>query len=93
MSIDDFCRCTPSEFAAIFEQWRLAAERSSRLSWEQARMICWAAVSPYAKKSLRPSDVMAFPWDDEKRADAPVDISKEEILERFEAAKLAYGFE
>lgn len=94
MRIDDFCQCTPAEFAIIFEQWQLIDERTNRQSWEQTRMICWSALRPYNNK-LKPSDVMAFPWEvvqEAKPESKPrQQLSNGEIQKRFEEAKRRYG--
>lgn len=66
MSLLDFDRCTPPEFEKIFEKWHEAQELAVRTSWEQTRQLAVCILQPYAKKTLRPRDVMEFAWDQEK---------------------------
>jgi len=63
MSMDDFDRCTPSEFSIIAEQWRRERDTDYRAGWEQARFIATCALQPYSRKALKPADVAQFPWE------------------------------
>lgn len=90
MSMEDFCRCTPSEFKATFDVWNRQEEQRERGHWERVRMSCLCSLQPYSKKRLSATDIMEFPW--EKRSETPKEtLSKEEELARYEAAKRAYG--
>ena len=64
MSMDDFCRCTPSEFRAVYGGWRDMAEGLRREAWERTRMECLCSLQPYSKKRLAAEDIMRFAWDD-----------------------------
>lgn len=90
MSMDDFCRCTPSEFAQVWSAWN-GMERGA---WERMRMECIASLQPYSRKTLRPADVMPLPWDvdkeDEKRNEDE-ELTREELLSRMEEVKKRYG--
>ena len=47
MSLDDFERCTPSEFYAAWKQWHEQMERMERSSWERTRTLALVYVQPY----------------------------------------------
>lgn len=63
MRLEDFCRCTPSQFGEIHSAWLKEREYESRRGWEQARFLAMAAVQPYSKKALKLSDIAVFPWE------------------------------
>lgn len=94
MSMDDFCRCVPSSFYAAYEAWRELNERREQAQWERMRMQCLCSLQPYSKNTLKPGDVMRFPWEEEKPADAAQtgreELSHEELMARYreEKAKL-----
>ena len=64
--MQDFERCTPSEFKATFDAWNGGRERLERGEWERVRMSCLCSLQPYSKKKLRPTDIMEFPWEKEE---------------------------
>lgn len=59
-----------------------------RSAWERMRMLATICVQPYSKKRLKATELMRFPWDEEKKhtqaAEKDVEISKDEALRRFE---------
>lgn len=93
MGIEDFERCTPSEFAAIAGQWRREREAEERGAWERARLTCLCILQPYSRRALRARDVMEFPWDAEGEAEASPgrELSRAEVMERYRRAKAAAG--
>ena len=97
MSLQDFDLCTPLEFEKIFEKWRLRSEAAVRRSWEQTRQLAAIILQPYAQKTLQPSDVMTFEWDEEPSADASVAGTKKTAEDRaaekrhYEEVKKARG--
>ena len=52
MSLDDFERCTPSEFYAAWKQWHEQMERMERSSWERTRTLALVYAQPYSKHAL-----------------------------------------
>ena len=99
MGLDDFCRCTPSEFRAA---WTAHAEREERLErdgWERVRMLAICSLQPYSQKRLEPADVMPLPWDKGKdgktapgaRNAADAAMTREELVARYEEAKRRRG--
>ena len=66
MSMDDFCRCTPSEFGQVWSAWNGMEQQRERSAWERMRMESIASLQPWSRKTLRPADVMPLPWDNEK---------------------------
>ena len=94
MSMDDFCRCTPSEFRAVYAEWQGLQDVLRRESWERMRMECLCSLQPYSKKRLAAEDIMRFPWeeaDHEREADAKKEPSHAEIMERYRRAKAERG--
>lgn len=99
MSLDDFCRCTPSEFYAVWEAWNENRSQSEHGMWERARMLAFCTLQPYMNKKLRPQDIMQFPWDKEnqkleaKREDSngEENLSREEFMERYRKARERRG--
>lgn len=98
MSLDDFMSCTSAEIAAIHEQWLNDGIAREHAQWERARMMCMCMLQPYAKNTLSPRDVMVFPWEIERDGDKTTtninndnNLTRAEILAKFEEAKLAAG--
>lgn len=97
MSLDDFMSCTSAEIAAIHEQWISDGIAREHAQWERARMMCMCMLQPYAKNTLSPSDVMVFPWEIDNaetktnKTNADNQLTRAEILARFEEAKEAAG--
>lgn len=91
MSMQDFERCTPSEFHTVFDAWNRRREMLERGEWERVRMLCLCNLQPYSKKKLQASDIMEFPWEKQKeKADTPKE-TREEINRRFAEAKRRFG--
>lgn len=94
MSMDDFCRCTPSEFRAVYVEWHELQNLLRRESWERMRMECLCMTQPYSKKRLDVHDIMRFPWEEaghEREAEAKKSPSRAEIMERYREAKAKRG--
>lgn len=94
MSMDDFCRCTPSEFRAVYGGWRDMAEGLRREAWERTRMECLCSLQPYSKKRLAAEDIMRFAWDDAedgREDEEKKEPSHAEIMERYRRAKAERG--
>lgn len=91
MSLDDFERCTPSEFYSTWRQWHDARERESRGSWERTRVLLLGFIQPYTKRSLTAHELLPLPWDKESESNGERGLSKAEILERYAAAKKRNG--
>lgn len=95
MSVDDFCRCTPREFQAVYEAWAEDEKRRERAAWERTRMQCTIMLQPYSKKALNPKDVFHFDWDasTDSATDESEQLTAKEIRERFEKVKREQGLE
>jgi hypothetical protein len=76
LSHGDFCRCTPSEFKATYDAWAEMRQADYRTQWERTRMTALCSIQPHSSKSLRPQDVMAFPWDGEEGGGHVADTSR-----------------
>lgn len=101
MTVDDFCRCTPLEFKAVYEGWAEREQRRERAAWERTRLECTTTLQPYSRRQLQPEDVMRFAWDvsaaHEESPLPPFDkgekLTAKEIWERFERVKREMGME
>lgn len=92
MSMDDFCRCTPSEFRATWDVWYEMHEQRERSAWERMRMQCLCSLQPYSSKNLDAKDIISFPWDDDVESKKETKkIDKEEMMRRYQEAKAAAG--
>ena len=91
MSMDDFCRCTPSEFHEVYASWLEDSERRERGMWERMRMECLCMLQPHSKDVLGVQDVMVFLWDDVKKRNNGVELSHDELMVRYREAKRRVG--
>jgi len=89
MSRTDFCRCTPSQFQEVAKAYRDKSDNEYRNTWEQVRILGQCTLQPYAKKVLRPTDVLKFPWDKEQKKNKKFDAKEEK--ERYEKVKKLWG--
>ena len=92
--MQDFERCTPSEFHSIYKAWEEHVTALERGSWERMRMECLCMLQPHSRKALRVEDVMEFRWDKASEKDAETKhaaVSKEEFYARFARAKARFG--
>ena len=101
MSMNDFCRCAPSEFHEAYEAWSQMQESRERSQWERMRLQCLCSLQPYSKDRLSPRDIMRFPWEEEGEEEEGTnekspcqerqrELSHEEVMARYrEAAKRA----
>lgn len=87
MGMEDFCRCTPSEFRKVYDAWL----KHQRSGWEQARMLAMFVYAPYNKKRKRANEVWPLPWDNERKEEKHEQLSKEERAERYRKAAERYG--
>lgn len=49
-----------------------------RQSWEQTRMICYVLAQSNSTKSIKPTDIIHFPWDDDSEP-ADTYVNEEDI--------------
>lgn len=96
MAPGDFCVLTPDEFAEALTARQRSRELGERADWERARMMCMCILQPYAKNPLKATDVMQFPWEGGERGERGESATRrqlthEEEMAAFEAAKKAYG--
>lgn len=50
-----------------------------RDSWEQTRMICYVLAQSNSTKSIKPIDIIRFPWDESKLESRETSINAEDI--------------
>ena len=93
MSMDDFCRCTPSEFYAAYDAWWQRETELERGRWERMMMQCLCSLQPYSKKRLEAQDIMKFPWEDKHLSEVEKkdELSREDIMARYREAKKRAG--
>lgn len=93
MTVDDFCRCTPLEFSAVYKSWEETEQRRERAAWERTRLQCTTMLQPHSKHKLKPQDVLKFAWDTGAGAtdEGEEQLSSKEIWERFEKVKMEQG--
>lgn len=86
LTFEDFCLLTPFEFSEVVSAVHEQEELHQRETWEQLRVLGTLTVSPWAKGSLKPRDVLPLPWDNEVQDEGTHEIaSKEEASARFHA--------
>lgn len=90
MSLDDFERCTPSEFYAAWKQWHEQMERMERSSWERMRTLALVYVQPYSKHALSAHELLPLPWDEESKEETSKP-DRAETVRRYAAAKQRNG--
>jgi len=85
MSVEDFCRCTPSEFRAVHDGWHEREQSQFRDRWEQVRTLVGCFL-PFYQSKKKVTELMPFPWDSEKEKAVPKGGSSpesfREILEK-----------
>ncbi len=95
--MEDFCRCAPSEFRAVWKSWSERETRLERGAWERMRMECLCSLQPHSKAKLTGRDLMTFPWEelkDGEQTEAQEEaLTGAELRERIELAKARYGLE
>ena len=93
MGMDDFCRCTPSEFYAAYAAWHEYQDRLERGAWERVRIQCLCSLQPYSKKRIEAQDIMKFPWEEKSlsQVERKEELSREEIMARYREAKNRAG--
>lgn len=95
MSMDDFSRCTPSEFNEAYEAWSEHHDRMERSAWERMRMQCLCSLQPYSKKTLTAQDIMRFPWEGKghvgNEREGQTSLSHEQLMERYRKAASRAG--
>lgn len=82
LSLDDFCRLTPTEYASVCKAWQAEEQRRLEDAWERMRLQTVITVQPHVKKKLDPKKMLPLPWE-RKKPKAEV-VSREEAKRRFE---------
>lgn len=92
LSHADFCRMTLEQFEAVSKAWIERTDAEHRDLWERTRTLATAMLQPYAKKRLRPKDVLRLPWDKETEKEVKVErLTQEERKRRAEEALRKWG--
>lgn len=83
----EFRDLTPDEFDAVYQQWNLLETSRSRAAWEQSRLVAHCAVMPHVRRSISPTDLVRFDWDNDTKAIAEKAATQqdfERMKKRFE---------
>ena len=86
MSMNDFSRCTPSEFSIAYKVWQEKEQRLERESWEQTRFLACFMLQPHSKRKLLPTDICRFSWENQPQDEKEESISTKDRFD--EIAKL-----
>lgn len=91
MGLEDFERCTPSEFRAIADAWREHRSFVRRESWEEVRTLAWCLLQSMTERRLKMTDVLSFAWDEEAAAGGHEELPEEDVMGRYAAVMKARG--
>lgn len=91
MGLEDFERCTPSEFRAIADAWREHRSFVRRESWEEVRALAWCLLQSMTERCLKRTDVLSFAWDEEAAAGGHEELPEEDVMGRYAAVMKARG--
>ncbi len=86
MSLDDFCRLSPDEFAAVCRAYAEAREAEARDGWERMRLLATITIQPHVKRKITARRLLPFPWDNRRpeREERPRE-TREQSLEKLAA--------
>ncbi len=75
------------EFSSIYKAYAAERDAAFKDSWERTRMLAALMLQPYIGKgkTLKPKDLLSFPWEEEKKSQEPKEkIDIEERRRRME---------
>ena len=81
LSYDGLYELTPRSFNNKLKGFYEHHTKSNQDSWERTRTIMLACLMPHSKKKLKPTDVLPFPWDNQ-RAKKNIRIATPEEIKR-----------
>ena len=81
MNREDFCACPPSQFRETFIRWQEREQEKEKAGWEQTRVLAAMILQPFSKKAMKPTDVLRFPWDNERKVQEGVRSTRERMEE------------
>lgn len=90
MSYDDLYDSTPRTFNNKLIGFNTYQEQLIQDRWEQTRIIIHSTLSPHSKKTIRPKEILPFPWDNKNKSKKKL-ASKEHIqsvIEKYNKKKL-----
>lgn len=71
IKLNELYGLTPRQFANALYGYQVRVVTAQRESYEQTRMIMFAAQAPYADKNFKPTDIIVFPWEEHKKEIKP----------------------
>lgn len=84
MRPQDFEALYTDEWDAACQAWSTQRQNMRQEEWERNRWLAACMLQPWAKKSLKPTDLVLFPWENNKTT-AP-QLSKEQHRKRMQQA-------
>jgi len=67
LGCDELYSLTPRTFNNQLMGFNQYQEQLMRDRWEQTRMIVHSCIAPHSKKTLKPKEILPFPWDNKSR--------------------------
>lgn len=64
--------------------------RHEQHEWERTRLLCCYIIQPYTKGEIKVTDIIKFPWEENKE-EVKEQITDEELEARYKAAKKRLG--
>lgn len=91
------CGVSPDYFMDRMQWYEVEAclrglERSERAAWERTRYVCYVTAQVQSRKRLKPSDVLRFEWDGERKGDTGMSNEDVERLKKKSAEVLESVF-
>jgi len=68
LGCDELYNLTPRTFNNQLLGFNTYQEQLMQDRWEQTRMIVHSTIAPHSKKKMKPSEVLPFPWDNDKKS-------------------------
>jgi len=77
LQLDYYLSLTPVQFFNTIEGFRNLEKARNRTSWEQARLVALTVAQVNSTKTVKPTDIIEFDWDNEDKQTEVVDIKAE----------------
>lgn len=67
MTVGELYDMTPRQFYNKREGFRRIVEHETQTKWETSRWMAAVVIAPHTKKTMKPRDLITFPWENKKR--------------------------
>lgn len=80
-----YYQSTFGQIVGYIHHYNKGQESQFRQEWERTRWQTAAMLNVYAKKgkSIKPADLIKFPWEEEAKKEPPKKLTKKEIHEKY----------